>query len=429
MKNISNGLMNFIDNTPNAYYCVENIKKQLLDNGFTELYENDSWDWLNPGNYFVTKNDSSIIAFKTTGNGSSKGFNIVGVHTDSPSFSIKHNPEMFDGYYLKFNTNSYGGMINYSWFDRPLSIAGRLILKNKDIYKKKLVNIDKDLLVIPSQAVHINRDVNNSASFNRQNDLLPVISLENGNLTDMLGEYIDNNDLICDYDLYLYNRDKAKLIGLKDEMILAPRTDDLACVYPSLLSFMDSDNPSAINVFCAFNNEEIGSLTEQGADSPFLINTLDRIAKMEGLDFYQTLGNSFIISADNAHAIHPNAPSKSDPTNIVRLNGGVVIKHHPNYTTDGISSTIFKEICAVSGIKYQDFYCRSDMVCGSTIGGLTQSHVPVDAVDVGLPQLAMHSANETIGSKDVIDMYDALHNFYNCAIKRDKGNFKILYKE
>lgn len=429
MENIEKNMMSFIDKTPNAYYSVSNIKDILLANGFTELYENENWNNLEDnGKYFVIRNDSSLIAFKINKN--AKGFNIVAAHGDSPSFSIKPNPDMFENSYLKLNTNGYGGMINYSWLDRPLSISGRVITKKDGIYRSDLINIDKDLLVIPSQAIHMNRDVNNKNELNPQIDMLPIMALSNDKkLEDVIKDNLNNDiDKICDYDLYLYSRDKSKFIGLNNEFILGPRLDDLASLYPSVIGFIKSDNNNSINVLCSFNNEETGSLTMQGADSTFLSDVLVRIANNLDMNIYTSLSNSMMVSADNAHAIHPNVGYKSDPTNKVLLNNGIAIKHHTNYTTDALTSSIFKDICENANVPYQDFACRSDMRCGATLGGISQSHVSINSIDIGIPQLAMHSANETIGSKDVLYMYKALLEFYNSTIIKDKNKIKILHK-
>lgn len=423
---INENFLSFIDKTPNAFCCTENLKNILNDNGFKELYENEEWSNLKDGNYFVIRNDSSLIAFKLVSN-SKTGFNITATHADSPSFSIKTNPEIFDNGYLKLNIGEYGGMINYAWLDRPLSLAGRVIINDNDIYRKEILNIDKDLLIIPSQAIHINRDVNTKNSLNPQIDMMPIISLsEEKNLKDIIKEYLSlTSGEICDYDLYLYNRDKAKRCGLNDEFILAPRLDDLACLYTSLQSFIKATNEKVINVFCAFNNEEIGSLTEQGADSNFLLNILTRISKTLNIDLLSALNNSFLVSADNAHALHPNAQAKSDLTNKVYLNQGVVIKHHTNYTTDGWTSSLFKGVCDKAKIPFQDFASRADMKCGSTLGGISQSHVSIDSIDIGIPQLAMHSANEIIGASDLLYMYKALLQFYQTAFIKEKNTINF----
>ena len=435
MKNLENNMIDFINNTPNAYSCADNLRKLLIDKGFIELYENDDWHNLEKNNkYFVVRGDSALIAFELPNNKEKIGFNIVAAHSDSPSFHIKPNSDIFENNYLKLNTDSYGGIINYSWLDRPLSLAGRVIIYEDGIYKTQIINIDKDLMIIPSQAIHINRDVNSKNELNLQIDMLPIISLSNKkSLIDIIMDYLDAKgityDNICDYDLYLYNRDKGKFVGLNDEFILSPRLDDLASLFPAFTSFIEAKNNDVINVLCAFDNEEIGSLTKSGADSDFLISTLKRIADELNFNLYVALKNSFIVSADNAHAIHPNAQSKSDPTNKVFLNKGIVIKHHINYTTDSISSSIFKGICENANVPYQDFASRSDLRSGSTLGKINQSHVGVDSVDIGIPQLAMHSANETIGTKDILYMYKALLEFYNTQIVKEKNTIKLLQKK
>ena len=434
MSKIADDFLKFIDNTPNAYCCVDNMKKQLISNGFMELNEGERWDDLDSnGKYFVVRNDSSLIAFKMIDKNDGVGFNIITSHSDSPSFSIKPNADMYSNGYLKLNVSGYGGMINHSWLDRPLSIAGRVISFDNGVYKRHIVNFDKDLLIIPSQAIHIDREVNTKNELNHQVDMLPIMALnDTKKLNDLIKEQISENgsspEKICDYDLYLYNRDKAKFIGLNNEFILAPRLDDLASLYPALCSFIDADNNNSINVFCAFNNEEIGSLTQQGADSSFLIDVLTRISQASDIDLLSSLSNSFVVSADNAHAIHPNAPTKNDPTNKVHLNSGVVIKHHINYTTDALSSSLFKGVCDSADVLYQDFACKSDMRCGFTLGGVSLSHVSIDSVDIGLPQLAMHSANEMIGADDLSYMYEALNEFYRTTFirERSKGLVKTI---
>lgn len=431
MEKRTKRFMDFIDHTPNSFCCIKNLKQILESYGFTELYENEDWDNLkSDGKYFVIRNDSSLITFKMTSHNIKTGFNITAAHTDSPSFSIKPSPERYENGYLKLNIEGYGGMINYSWLDRPLSIAGRVITLNNQSYNKHIVNIDRDLLVIPSQAIHINREVNEKCSLNPSVDMLPIFSLDKDyTINDIVADFLKTKgeifEKICDYDMFLYNRDKAKIVGVKDELLLAPRLDDLASLYPAIYSFLNSQNSNSINVFCAFNNEEIGSMTAQGADSTFLLDVLTKVSVSAQIDLLSALRNSFVVSADNAHAIHPNYPSKSDPTNKVYLNKGVVIKHHPNYTTDALTSSMFKGLCDEASVPYQDFACRSDMKCGATLGGINQRHLGVDSVDIGIPQLAMHSANELIGTKDVLFMYKALVEFYNTSFIREKNVIKI----
>lgn len=441
MKNINNGLMKFIDTTPNAFSCVENIKKILKQNGFKEYDENSDYKKEASNNdsnkFFTIRNNSSIIAFNKGSDVVS--FNIVSTHTDQPSFTIKPNPEIRENGYVKLNVSGYGAMISESWLDRPLSIAGRVILKKDNQFSSKIINIDKDLLIIPRQAIHINHNAENGKKLNPQVDMLPVLGLEaydNEYLKiediikyELLNIDIDYDDIL-DYDMSLYNRDKAKIIGANEEMISAPRLDDLACVYTSLMAFIDAganDNDST-NVFCAFNNEEIGSLSMQGADSTFLADNLNRILNSYGYSLRNCFGNSFIVSADNAHAIHPNAANKSDPTNQIKLNQGIVIKHHTNYTTDALTSSVFKSLCNNAEALYQDFACKSDMHCGATLGKISQSQVPIRSVDIGIPQLAMHSANELIGTRDTKYMYEALLEFYNSSFMKNSKDNSITVK-
>ena len=375
--------LNFIDDTPNAYICVKNLKEKLLELGFKELREYEKWKELSSkGKYFVSRNDSSLIAFTMAENSENVGFNIVATHSDSPSFSIKTNPDIYENGYLKLNVDEYGGMIYYSWLDRPLSIAGRVITEKDGNYQSQFINIDEDLLIIPSQAIHQNREVNKENKLDPQVDMLPIMSLNNDDslakiIDNYLKKYGESFDKICDYDLYLYNRDQARLVGINQEFISAPRLDDLGCVYPAFDSFTNSSLRSNhnINMCCIFNNEEIGSLTEQGADSEFLMDTLKRIAEAKNIDLLVALRNSMVISADNGHAIHANAPGKNDPTNKVYLNQGIVIKNNPRYTTDAFTSSLFKGICDKVNAKYQMFACRNDLRCGSTLGGLSQRQI------------------------------------------------------
>lgn len=417
------GFREFVDNTPNAYLGVFNVKNELIKKGYKELKEFNNWDNVY-GKHFVIRNDSSIIAFNIP-QYYKEAFNITISHIDSPSYSIKPNADIFKEGYLKLNTEPYGGMINYSWLDRPLSLAGRVILEKDNNFISKIVNIDRNLLVIPSQAIHINREVNEKNNLNQQVDMLPIISLNSDdNLDDILKKELQIDNII-DYDLYLYNRDKTQCCGYNNEFIMGPRLDDLACVYPSLMSFIDSTNEDSINIFCAFNNEEIGSLKYQAADSTFLKDIIDRISTVLNINLYKALSNTIMVSADNAHATHPNASNKKDPTNDVKLNNGIVIKRHTNYTTDGISSAVFKKAC---NSQTQDFACKSDMKCGSTLGGISISHVSIAAVDIGIPMLAMHSANELIGSKDVLTMYQGLLNYYNCYFNKTDEGYKVYTK-
>lgn len=442
-------LLDFIDKTPTAYHCVKNLKEELIENGYQELREGDSWYDLkkDQGKHFVTRGDSSLIAFQIPDRVIGPyGYQIVATHTDSPTFRVKQNGEHYQAIiegsgYNKLDVEGYGSGINYTFLDRPLSIAGRVlyeVMPIEQIYSE-VVNLDKDMLVIPSQAIHVNREVNEGAKFNRQIDMQPIMTLNhNINWLDTLvvedalrrsgKPYPKDSVKLLDHDLFLYNRDKARIIGADDEIIMAPRLDDLACLYPSYRAFLDSsfENDTRINVFCAFHNEEIGSLTKQGADSSFLADVLVRVAKSLDMDIHAMLGNSFMISADNAHAAHPNALGKTDDSNKVLMNKGIVVKHHTNYTTDAFSGGIMKKICERANVPYQDFTCRSDMICGATLGGISNSHVSIDSVDIGLAQLAMHSANEVMGAADPDNLYWAMYEYYHSAIDKYGNEVRIM---
>lgn len=416
---INQELMAFIDKTPNAYNCVVNVVELLLANGFKELAEKDDWNMQKGSKFFVIRNDSSIIAFKLNDPQLKNGFNIVASHGDSPTFSIKPGEEIIENGYLKLNTNGYGGVILYSWLDRPLSLAGRVILKKEGKFKTEIINIDKDLLVIPSQAIHQNREVNDRNNLNPQVDLLPIMGITDkpGKLKDLLMKMFPDHELY-DYDLYLYTRQKATYCGINNEFIISPRLDNLACAFTSLKAFIETNDETTNQVYCCFDNEEIGSLTQGGADSTFLSDILNRVCLAQAVSIYPVLSKSMLVSADNGHALHPNAPAKSDLTNKVKLNKGVVIKHHVNYTTNALSSSIFKDICLQAGVNHQDYTCRSDLRNGATLGGISLSHVSVTSVDIGLPQLAMHAAVETMGSQDSYAMFEALKLFYRSIIEK-----------
>lgn len=425
-KTIISGLMEFIDNSSSVFHVIDNIKKELLQKNFCELCEGEDWQIKSGGNYFVTRNMSAIIAFKVPETPIT-GFNIVASHSDSPSFKIKQNPEIeVGGQYISLNTECYGGMIMSTWLDRPLSIAGRAIVKNKNEIVAKLVKLDSDLLIIPSVAIHMDRDANDGKKLNPQIDLLPLLGdiTNKGCLEKMIAENIsEKSGDILSTELYLYNCQKSCLCGGKKEYICAPKLDDLQCVYSSLQGFMASSPASAAAVLAVFDNEEVGSGTKQGAASTLLLDTLTRINSAmgnSGDDYLRTLANSFMISADNAHAVHPNHTELCDPTNKPFINKGIVIKYNANqkYTTDGISAAIFKDIAKSCKVEYQSFLNRSNIVGGSTLGNLSSLQVAINTVDIGLPQLAMHSSFETAGVKDSADLFEVCKKFYSVSIKK-----------
>ena len=419
-------LFNFIDNATCSFTCVNVIKEIFEKNGFIRLYENENWNIEN-SKYYVIRNDASIIAFNI-GKEHGDNFNIVCVHDDTSGFCLKPKTSIYEYNYLKINVVPYGGILNYGFMDRPLSISGRVIYKENGIYKKKIIDLREPICVIPSEAIHQNENANTNLDLNTQIDLIPIISLEQDDdvIEVLLNKYINNLGDICDYDLFLYNSDSPKYIGINKEMILSPRIDDLTCTFAALNSFIESDNYNNINVLCVFNSEEIGSLTKDGADSSFLSDVLKRVCSSLSLDISIALSKSIIICADNSHAVHPNHPSKSDVNNQGFLNQGVLICREKETMTDGITSSLFKGICDLAEIPYQDYTSRNDMSTGSTLSGLCVRHVSAKTIDVGLSQLAMHSACEVVGSDDTYYLYIVLKKFYNILFKYVNDDIEMV---
>ena len=430
-------LFQFIENSPSCFHAIETIRKKLNAEGFIELVEGRSWQIEKGKKYYVTRNLSSIIAFKIPEN-DFKNFHIVASHSDSPTFKIKENAEIeVNNKYVKLNTEKYGGMICSTWFDRPLSIAGRILVKEGNLVKTHLVNIDKDLVIIPNLAIHMNRSVNDGYKYNAQIDMLPLYgdNTSKGSLMKTVAQSVGvEEDSILGTDLFLYNRMRGTKIGANSEYISSPRLDDLECAYASLSAFLSETNSNSASVYCVFDNEEVGSGTKQGADSTLLYDVLRRINMCLGNseeDYYKLIASSFMISADNAHALHPNYSDKSDPTNKVYINDGIVIKYNANqkYTTDAVSASIFKSICDSVNVPYQTFTNRSDILGGSTLGNISNAHVSLNTIDIGLAQLAMHSTYETAGAKDVTYLIDALKAFYNTSIEQvEDGQYIINSK-
>ena len=430
-------LFQFIENSPSCFHAIETIRKKLNDEGFIELVEGRSWQIEKGKKYYVTRNLSSIIAFKIPEN-DLKNFHIVASHSDSPTFKIKENAEIeVNNKYVKLNTEKYGGMICSTWFDRPLSIAGRILVKEGNVVKTHLVNIDKDLVIIPNLAIHMNRSVNDGYKYNAQIDMLPLYgdNTSKGSLMKTVAQSVGvEEDSILGTDLFLYNRMRGTKIGANSEYISSPRLDDLECAYASLSAFLSETNSNSASVYCVFDNEEVGSGTKQGADSTLLYDVLRRINMCLGNseeDYYKLIASSFMVSADNAHALHPNYSDKSDPTNKVYINDGIVIKYNANqkYTTDAVSASIFKSICDSVNVPYQTFTNRSDILGGSTLGNISNAHVSLNTIDIGLAQLAMHSTYETAGAKDVTYLIEALKAFYNTSIEQvEDGQYIINSK-
>lgn len=401
-------LLDFIEKSPTAFQAVDEMQKRLTENGFEVLSEKEYWKLVPGGKYLVTRNNSALIAFCIPEK-ESRVFHIMASHSDSPSFKIKENPEIkVDNSYVKLNVEKYGGMLMAPWFDRPLSVAGRVIIRRNGGLKEKLVNIKRDLVMIPNLAIHMNREANNGVAYNPQKDLQPLFAVGNTDRTllEIIAEQtgVKKEDIIS-HDLFLYNRMPGTVWGADREFVSSARLDDLQCAFASMEGLLRAQNYGSIAVHCVMDNEEVGSGTKQGAASTFLKDTLLRINMGLGRtyeEYLMTLAGSFMVSADNAHALHPNYTDKTDPTNHPVLNKGIVIKFNANqkYCTDAVSAAIFKELCTKAGVPYQTFVNRSDIAGGSTLGNISNTQVPMNTVDIGLPQLAMHSPYETAGVKD-----------------------------
>lgn len=415
------GLFDFIDHSPTCFHAVANMEEELQKAGYQQLSEKQIWQIKAGNKYYVNRNDSAIIAFSIPKK-EQKGFHIVAAHSDSPCFKLKELPELsVEERYLKWNVEKYGGMILSTWLDRPLSIAGRVVYKGHEGLLTKLVNINRNVAVIPNVAIHMNWDMNKGIEYNPQTDMSPLAGSikEKGAYLSLLAKEagVDAEEILGQ-DIFLYNRDKCGRIGLAGEYICGPRLDDLECVYAGLQALVRNEPANYINMLAVFDNEEVGSGTKQGADSSFLRDVLMRIRgglQLTEEQYQCMLAESFLISADNAHAVHPNHPEKTDSVNKTYLNEGIVIKYHGSqrYATDAYSEAVMKDICKEAGVPYQVYANRSDIAGGSTLGNILMAQVSMNTVDIGLPQLAMHSALETAGAEDLDYLIRALSVFYN----------------
>ena len=422
-KAISNQLLEFIEKSPTCFHAVDTLKNMLNAYGFEGLQESQLWNIKAGGKYYVTRNGSSLIAFVVPE--TVTGFHIAASHSDSPTFKIKEIPELsVANKYTKLNVEGYGGMIMSTWFDRPLSVAGRVMVRTENGVETRLVNVDQDLLMIPSVAIHMNRGVNDGYKYNVQKDLLPLYGTGNAKDTFMkcIAEAVGvTEEAILGKDLYLYPRTKGCIWGAEQEFISSSRLDDLQSAFASMQGLLKAENHGQVSMIAVLDNEEVGSSTKQGADSDFLKETVFRICKECGLDEIErrrALASSFMVSADNAHAAHPNAMEKADETNRPFMNEGIVIKYNGNqkYTSDAVSSAIFKMICERADVPCQTFMNRSDMAGGSTLGNISNTQLSMNTVDIGLAKLAMHSAYETAGVKDTVYMIEALKTFFESKI-------------
>lgn len=430
MKKSVKGLTDFIKKSPTAYHAVDVLRERLLAEGFNELSESEKWKLKRGEKYFVTRGGSSIISFKLPKT-DYKGFYMIASHSDSPSFKIKENPEIESaGAYVTLNVEKYGGMLCAPWFDRPLSVAGRVIVKKASkgsavSFDTKLVDIDKDLVMLPSLAIHMDREANDGHKYNAQKDMLPIFGDEKskdkfmGLIAKAAG--VKEKDIIS-HDLFLYNRVEPSVWGVAEEYVSSGRLDDLECCYGSFEGFIGAENKKNVIMHVVFDNEEVGSTTRQGAASTFLKDTLERISESFSKtreDYLVSIANSFMVSADNAHAVHPNFVEKADPVNRPQMNKGIVIKYNANqkYTTDAVSGAICKMICEKAKVPYQTFTNRSDVAGGSTLGNISGTQVAVRTVDIGMAQLAMHSPYETAGVLDVDYLIDFSKEFYSSELQ------------
>ncbi len=425
-------LIEFLNASPTAFQAVAEIGKKLASAGFVKLCEHEQWNIVPGGKYYVTRNGSSVIAFSVPVD-YAPSFMITASHTDSPTFKLKNIFETEAcGKYVKLNVEGYGGMILSSWLDRPLSIAGRLIVKEGNKISTKLVSIDKNLVLIPNVAIHQNRQINSGYSYNIASDMMPLYSAadQKGTLLEIAAKYAGcDRESVVGGDLYLYNRTPGTIWGANDEFFSSARIDNLQCAYSTLIGFIDSaDSAKAVNVYASFDNEETGSSTKQGACSLFLSDVLTKISDKLGFGMTEALASSFMVSADNGHAKHPNHPELSDGQNSPAMNEGVVIKENAaqKYATDAVSSVIFTRICEKAGVPVQHFANRSDMAGGSTLGSISNTKVALMTVDIGLAQLAMHSSYETAGTSDTGYMIEAIREFYKSKITAyDDGAYEL----
>lgn len=425
MDNRISALASFLDKSVSSYHAIAALSEKLQQEGYALLSEKDRWNLLPGGKYYMMRNGTALIAFRVP-NTAPKGFLLTASHSDRPGFKVKENPELKNAY-IRLAVERYGGMLMSTWLDRPLSIAGRVLVETENGVETKLINIDRDLLLIPNVAIHMNRQANDGYKWNPASDMLPLFSDKEavGKFAKLLEEAAGGK--ILGHDLSLYIRQKASVWGCDEEFISSAALDDLACAWCCTQGFLKASESENMPVLCVFDNEEVGSSSLQGADSDLLEVVLERICTALDLNKNQMLAQSFMLSADNAHAIHPNHPEFADPNNAPVVNGGVVLKFNANqrYTTDGVSAAIFRKICGKANVPVQTYCNRADLAGGSTLGNISLTHVSVPSADIGLPQLAMHSSFETAGTKDAIYMEEALTAFYSTTLTCEDGKYSL----
>ena len=412
-------LRNFLDRAHSVYHAVALLAETLKAEGYTQLSEADEWKLVSGGKYYVIRNGSAMLTFRVP-EVSPKGFMIGAVHGDRPCFKVKENG-VLAGAYTRLAVEKYGGMLIAPWLDRPLSVAGRVVVETEKGMETRLVDVDRDLLLMPNVAIHMNRAANDGYKWNPATDTIPLMGDKE---TKAFWEALERlaGGKIVGHDLYLYVRQPSSVWGMDEEFFSAQAIDDLECAWGCLQGFLHAKSTASIPVMCMFDSEEVGSSSYQGAASDLLKNTLSRICKALGLDKKCQLAQSFMVSADNGHALHPNHPELADSANAPVMNGGVVIKFNANqkYTTDGVSAAIFRKICQKADVPTQTYCNRADIAGGSTLGNISLSQVAVPCVDIGLAQLAMHSCYETAGVKDVSYLADAMTAYYSTQLEKSE---------
>ena len=421
-QEVTRRLLDFLDASPSCYHAVDNLARRLEAEGYERLREAEPWTLRTGGKYYVVRGDSSLAAFRVPG-GVPAGFMLAAAHSDSPTYKVREEAEVLSaGNCVRLAVEPYGGMIARSWLDRPLSVAGRLVVRREGGIATQLVNVDRDLLVIPSVAIHLDREVNQGTALKANTDLLPLLGCgtERGRFRSLLAEAagVPEEDILST-ELFLYPRAAAVLLGAEGEFVASPRLDDLQCVFGCLEGFLAAKEGGSVPVLCVFNNEEVGSGTRQGADSTFLTDVLERISTALGRDWRLMAVNSFLVSADNAHAVHPAHPELSDGAERPVLNGGVVLKYNAGqkYTTDAVSGAVFREVCRAADVPVQRYSNRADLPGGSTLGNISSAHLSIPSVDIGLPQLAMHAAYEVAGSRDTALLARAMAEYFSRSFR------------
>ena len=425
MDNRIKALCAFLNAAHSVYHAQDYLVQTLKNAGYIHLFEHEDWKLQPGGKYYVSRGGTSVIAFRIP-EGMPKGFLMSASHSDRPSFKVKENFEL-SGAYTRMAVERYGGQLLFTWLDRPLSVAGRVTVETEDGVQTKLVDIDKDLLMIPNVAIHMNRQVNDGYKWNPAVDMLPLVGSKEtaGKLEKLLEEMAGGK--ILGHDLYLYVRQQASVWGLDDEYISSQALDDLECAWGCTQGFLNAKDSGSVPVLCVFDSEEVGSGSVQGAASVLLPDVLRRICQNRNWNMDQMLAQSFMISADNAHAMHPNHPELSDPTNAPIMGKGIVLKHNANlsYCTDGVSAAIFRKVCSKAGVQVQSYYNRADIPGGSTLGRISLGKVSVPTADIGLPQLAMHSSYETAAVADAIALEEAMAVYYGSTLEAAENGYSL----